>query len=186
MNRWWGSKEDSDKQASERDQRSARRVLNEQQLLFQEDSASDGEYADCNLSASFILNLDGAGDDEELAMDAAARELARQRGLPVEDADFENDSESWKKELKTKFNIHEVDYFFNAAEAEMKKIGINRQWDKKNAIAGLLPDSILQECMPILRLLEPEAGDHIYKDLKHEILSLYDPREEDAFKKPWL
>ena len=37
--------------------------------------------------------------------------------------------------------------------------------------------------MPILRLSQDEAGDQVYKDLKTEILSLYGPKEEDAFKK---
>ena len=34
-----------------------------------------------------------------------------------------------------------------------------------------------------LRLSEAEAGPHIYKDLKNEILSLYGPKEQDAYKK---
>ena len=65
----------------------------------------------------------------------------------------------------------------------MKKYGINRQWDKKNSIALLLPDDILEEVKPILRLTEAEAGPHIYKDLRDEIVSLYGPKDEDAFKK---
>ena len=37
--------------------------------------------------------------------------------------------------------------------------------------------------MPILRLLQNEAGDTIYKDLKQEILQLYGSKDEDAFNK---
>ena len=65
----------------------------------------------------------------------------------------------------------------------MRKFGINKQWDKKDSIIPLLPDKIVEECKPILRLSQDEAGESIYKDLKTEILSLYGPREEDAFKK---
>ena len=65
----------------------------------------------------------------------------------------------------------------------MKKYGINMQWDKKNSIVPLLPDEVVQECKPILRLTEEEAGTSIYKDLKTEIMSLYGPRQEDIFKK---
>ena len=65
----------------------------------------------------------------------------------------------------------------------MKRYGINRQWDKKNAVAEMLPVDVTEEMKPILRLTEDEAGDHVYKDLKAEILQLYGPREEDAFKK---
>ena len=65
----------------------------------------------------------------------------------------------------------------------MKKFGINRQWDKKDAIIPLLPESIVEECMPILRLTQEEAGDQVFKDLKTEIISLYGPKDEDAFQK---
>ena len=50
-------------------------------------------------------------------------------------------------------------------------------------IQFLLPHEVIEECKPILRLTETEAGDDIYKKLKTEILSLYGPRDEDSFKK---
>ena len=65
----------------------------------------------------------------------------------------------------------------------MRTFGINRQWSKKDAVIPLLPESVVEECKPILRLTEDEAGDTIYKDLKEEILTLYGPRDEDVFKK---
>ena len=74
-------------------------------------------------------------------------------------------------------------YWFNASESQMKKSGINSQWSKKNAIVAMLPDDVIEECKPILRLEEADQGDHIYLDLKEEILSLYGPRDEDVFKK---
>ena len=55
------------------------------------------------------------------AAQAAAAELARQRALPFEDADFENHADSWEKELKIKFQHHDVEYWFNKTEAQMKK-----------------------------------------------------------------
>ena len=142
-----------------------------------------------------MFNLDGQVDEDSIVdsetastsaaemPDEAAAELARQQALPVEDADFENDPKSWEKELKLKFDKNDVKYWFNVTEAEMKKFGINRQWDKKNALATMLPADITEEVKPILRLTQDEAGDTIYKDLKTEIISLFGPREEDAFKK---
>ena len=65
----------------------------------------------------------------------------------------------------------------------MTLYGINSQWSKKKALLPLLPEEIIDECKPILRLSKADAGSHIYKDLKAEILQLYGPREEDAFKK---
>ena len=186
MNRWWGSKADSDKQSSERDQRAARRRISELNLNLSEDE-EDFKDCDTSINNTSIWNLDGQVDEDvssvasDLDMDAA--ELARQKALPVEDSDFENDPKAWEKELKLKFDKNDVKYWFNVTEAELKKFGINRQWDKKNAIAAMLPADITEEVKPILRLTQDEAGDHIYKDLKTEIVSLFGPREEDAFKK---
>ena len=108
MNRWWGSKSDSEKQSNERDQRAAKRIINNLDLRLSE---SEEEYGDANTSLhtslqNITLNLDGAGDsgsesdtnDETMA----EAELARQRALPVAEADFENDPDSWKKEVKIK------------------------------------------------------------------------------------
>ena len=179
MNRWPGSADDSARQASDRDSRAARRYLAQ---IPQVTSDSDDDFRDCE--TSLLFSGDGADDLEESlnSSDMNATELARQKALPVEDADFENDSESWKKEIKVKFDQNDVKFFFNSVEAQMKKHGINRQWDKKDSILPLLPDKIIEECKPILRLTQDEAGDSVYKDLKTEILSLYGPREEDAFK----
>ena len=98
MNRWWGSKADSDNQAAERNSRAARRVI---QTLPQlpDSSDEDAEYNDCDTSLLFS-NVDGA--DDNLSDDMNAAELARQRALPVEDSNFEDDPESWKKEVKVK------------------------------------------------------------------------------------
>ena len=48
--------------------------------------------------------------------------------------------------------------------------------------AGVDPGGdVAQQTDPLLR--EDDQGDHIYKDLKDEILNLFGPRDEDAFKK---
>ena len=193
MHRWFGSSSDSDRQASERDSRAARRTIRE--LRLSSDSEDDYGDAETSLHVSLqniTLNLDGQGDENESGSEAgsdttmadaeAAAELARQRALPVAESDFENDPDSWKKEVKIKFDS-DINYWFNSVEAQMKKHGINRQWDKKDTLAALLPDHIIEECKPILRLTEAEAGPHIYKTLKTEILSIFGPRDEDVFKK---
>ena len=190
MNRWWGSKADSAKQSSERDQRAARRTVNNLDLHLSED---ENDFEDCNTSFrnTSIFSLDGA-DDADLDLDDSVQsaasvmstpaEIAAQRALPFEDQDFDDDAEAWKKELKLKFDPHDVPYWFNSVESTLKKYGINKQWSRKDAIVPLLPDEVVEECKPILRLPEAEAG-RVYKALKQEIIQLYGPKEEDAFKK---
>ena len=87
MNRWWGNKDDSEKQASERNSRAARRVINS--LPDVDSDSSDVEYNDCDASLNLGIGVDGADDisDDGMPVDAAT-ELARQRAMPVEDSDF--------------------------------------------------------------------------------------------------
>merc|ERR1711994_675687 len=99
-------------------------------------------------------------------MPLTAAELAAQKALPVADASFPDDEDAWKKEIKIKYD-KDVKYWFNAVEGQMKKFGINTQWSKKDAILPLLPENIIDECKPILRLTQEEAGDHVYRDLKN-------------------
>ena len=92
MNRWWGSKSDSDQQASDRNQRAARRTLNSLDLRLSDGSEED-DFDDANSSLhrslqNITLNLDGEGEASESegeketdtmtnAAAAAAAELAR-------------------------------------------------------------------------------------------------------------
>ena len=191
MHRWWGSSADSEKQNSERDQRAARRVI--KSLDLNPNPLSDDEFVECNTSINnkSIFNVDGADDaesenslylsedDEIPVMDAAA--IAAQKALPFEDASYPDDDEAWKKELKLKFDKSDVKYWFNSVENQMRKYGINSQWSKKDAITLVLPEDVVEECKPILRLDQTEAGEHIYRDLKKEILKLYSPKDEDAY-----
>ena len=174
MNRWWGNSADAERQAGERSSRAARRTISSLPVV---QSDSEEDYLDCDTSGIFG-DLDG-NDDTAIDDMAAAAELARQRALPVDEANYDNDPESWKKELKLKFDAH----WFNDIEADMKKYGINRQWDKKNAIKSVLPEDVIEELKPLLRLTEAEAGDTIYKDVKTELLSIYGPKQTDAFRK---
>ena len=203
MNRWWGSSKQSEEQASQRDQRAAQRELNSLDLHL-----SDDEFAECDTSFHnrSIFSLDGAADQDledsvEVApapavpstsnsadtagstMAMSEAEINAQKLLPFEDSSYPDDSEAWKKDLKIKFDINDVTYWFNSVESQMKKYGINCQWSKKDAILPMLPEAVIDECKPILRLTQDQAGDTIYKDLKTEILSLYGQREEDAYAK---
>ena len=83
MNRWWGSAEDSARQASDRSSRQARRIISRQNQILSSGSDED-TFDDANQSLS-ALNLDGEpGDlDQPVMTTPAEREIARQRSLPV-------------------------------------------------------------------------------------------------------
>ena len=81
MHRWFGSKEDSDRQQSERSQRQARRYIRQNIIA----SSEEEDFAECNTSLSVSLNLDGNGDEDE-SVDMNAAEQARLAALAVERA----------------------------------------------------------------------------------------------------
>ena len=175
MNRWWGSSQDADDQRSSRNQRAARRYIRSNII-----SSEEEEFDDANSSLAFDpnINLDGetagmAPTEDERQAEAARIELARQKRLPVAEADFDDDDDAWKKEIKIKFDMTDVTYWFNSVESQMKKFGINSQWSKKDSILTLLPEEVIEECKPILRLTQEEAGDNIYKSLKTECCFMY-------------
>ena len=187
MNRWWGSSDDSQRQASERAGRAARRTIRNLDLNILSDEEN---FEDAETSFNFAnLNLDGQGEDDletSSTSTPAVEPTQPAANMPATPFDMESkddDSEAWKKDIKIKFDRHDVKYFFNAIESEMKKYGINSQWSKKNALVSVLPEDIIEECKPILRLTEDEQGDTIYKTLKTEILQLFGPKDEDVFKK---
>ena len=130
MFRWPGSKSESDKQASERSQRAARRTITSLNL---NPCSSDEEFKDCDTSFnnSNIFTLDGAeelSDEEETdIMALTAAELAAEKAKPVDTANFPDDADAWKKELKLKFDANDVKYWFNSVEGQMKKYGIKFQ-----------------------------------------------------------
>ena len=164
MFRWTGNKDDSEKQAADRSSRAARRTIASLPIPVLS-SDEEVEFNDCETSfaGAGIPNLDGNDDEPEMdAAQRAAAELQRQRALPIEDANYESHEDAWKKEVKLKFDLNDVKYTFNAVESQFKKFGINSQWDKKDALVSILPEAVIDECKPILRLSEAEAGPHIY------------------------
>ena len=62
MHRWWGSREDSDRQSSERDRRAARRTIDRLPKLPSDD---DEDFHECDLSSSFLHQVDGNDSDGE-------------------------------------------------------------------------------------------------------------------------
>ena len=190
MNWWPGSAAQSSSQAADRNQRAARRQTRNLDLHLSDEE--DFQDCDTSLNNKSIFSLDGAADNDsatdsdespEDTMALTAAQLAAEKAKPVQTANYPDDEDAWKKELKLKFDKSDVQYWFNASESQMKKSGINSQWSKKNAIVAMLPDDVIEECKPILRLTEEDQGDHIYLDLKNEIMKIYGPRDQDVFKK---
>ena len=111
MNRWFGSAQDSADQASARDRRAAQRFI---KTIPKVASASEDEedFKEANTSFTPALNVDG--ESEERSADQSVAAMAPDPVvIPFQDADAADDAEAWKKELKLKFEPHDVNYWFN-------------------------------------------------------------------------
>ena len=189
MNRWSGSKEDSDRQQGERNQRAARRYLSSNAVIDISLNDSEIEFLDCEETP--LINVDGADEvsdeDDSMATEAAAAAAHRAAELlkPFEDQNFPDDEDAWKKTLSFKFNRNDPQFWINNVEAEMTSFGINLQWSRRNALMAkdILPEDVIEELKPLLRLSKTDAGPYIYKTLKEEILTLFAPKEENAYEK---
>ena len=129
MNRWFGTQADSDRQASERSSRAARRTIAGLQIPLVL-SDEDDEFNDCETSLHLPI-VDGTddGDLSEAGGSAGGENTPQVATMAVsfDKENKDNDAESWKKEVKTKFDSSDVLYWFNTVEAEMKRYGINKQ-----------------------------------------------------------
>ena len=179
MNWWGGSKEDSQAQAGSRNQRAARRAIRSLDIP-EDDSSSD--YEDCNLSNSFICNVDGQDDLSEVETDANNSIMAEK----FEDEKGTDDTDYFKKLgslSKRTFNTKEVEFWFTSFETSVKHIGVKSQWAKREVLHSLLPDDVQIAVKHILKKGQDAAGDTPYKALKQELIKLYAPKPEAAFER---
>ena len=183
MHRWWGSSQDSAQQSSERDQRAARRVIAEQNknLRLALSDSEDEEYRDCNLSRSFISNLDGADDNDSVT----STESDKMPVVLFQDENGADDTDYYKKlsALKNRtFNKNEVEFWFTSFETSLKHMGVKSQWSKREVLHSLLPDEVQINVKNLLKKGQDTAGNTPYKDLKIELIKKYAPKPEAAFK----
>ena len=174
MNRWWGSSQDSDRQSAERSSRYARRVIAGQRLPSLSDS--DEDYRDCDLSNSF-LNVDG--NDDAVDEHPVVNMPAFQDENGVDDADYYKKLSAVKNR---QFNKNEVQFWFTSFETSLKHIGVKSQWSKREVLHSLLQDEVQVAVKQILKKDQESAGNTPYKTLKLELLKLYAPKPEAAFK----
>ena len=181
MSHWWGSKADSEAQKAERDARGVRRFIRSLPAAALNDSvASVDEFHDCDP----VPNLDGNDDMPDNAAVAAAA-LAAEQALPFDRRDLPDDADAWKKTLTLKFDRNDPEFWFSEIEHTMKTYGINRQRSKRSALMGkdILPEDVIEELKPLLRIPEDEADKRIYKLIKTELLNIFGKKDQQALAK---
>ena len=74
MNRWFGDSSKSSQQASERNQRAARKTLREQAAYQSVSEDEELEFHEANNSLSISLNVDGGADSDSGSYGNGSRE----------------------------------------------------------------------------------------------------------------
>ena len=103
--------------------------------------------------------------------------------VPYDTATGEDGEDAYKKlsSIKMPFCTQDPKYWFNNFERKLKNCEVKSQRAKKDALHEQLPKAVEDEVKNLLRLGEDEEGPQPYKDLKVRLLSLYQPKPEDAF-----
>ena len=126
MHRWSGSKETAEQQKNERNQRQARRYIRDSILSVPSVLSDEDEFLECDTSFA-NLNVDGEPSMPDDQGDAAAI-LRAEKAKPVAEANFPDDDEAWKKDIKLKFNKSDVVYWFNSVERRMERNSSALNW----------------------------------------------------------
>ena len=103
MHRWWGSKEESDKQTAERSQRAAKRYIRNSVTNVINALSDEDEFQDCDTSfqdtSLFDYQVDGENDPDESA-DIMPDQWAAEKAKPFAESNYPDDDEAWKRDLK--------------------------------------------------------------------------------------
>ena len=123
MHHWWGSKETSLRQASDRDTRAALRNRKSAQAtlakLTSATSDSEDDFRECDLSNSF-LQVDGETSVGEVQVEPATMATKFEDEKGTDDDDYYKKLSSLSKRT---FNAKEVEFWFTSFETSLKQSG---------------------------------------------------------------
>ena len=129
---------------------------------------------------------------EEEAAEAAA-EAARAAAImpnppPVVDFDREDGQDGDKandqaRQIKFEFSANDIRFWFAQLEDEMTLASVCSQWLKKTVLQRNLPVKQKEDVKSLLTLTKTNAGQHIYLDIKNELIRIYAAKPQDSYRK---
>ena len=107
---------------------------------------------------------------------------------PVVDFDMEDKADGDKaqdqaRQIKIEFSPNDIKFWFAQLEDEMLMAGIGSQWLKKSVLQRNLPIKQKEDVKGYLTLAKTEAGQHIYLDIKKELIRIYAPKPSDSYRR---
>ena len=107
---------------------------------------------------------------------------------PAVDYDAENKIDGEKandlaRTIKIEFDPTDINFWFSQLEGEMLMANVNSQWLKKTVLQRNLPNKQKEDVKAYLTLPRGEAGNHIYLDVKTELVRIYAPKPQDSYQR---
>ena len=101
----------------------------------------------------------------------------------AEDKDDAADASVQARHIKVEFDPADVRFWFAQLEDEMTMAGVGRQWLKKTILQRNLPVKQKEDVKSYFTLQKDQAGDHIYLDIKNELIRIYAAKPCDSYRK---
>ena len=120
----------------------------------------------------------------------AAAEAAAVANMPDAVLDFDREdkvdgdkAQDLARSIKIEFEPNDVRFWFAQLEAEMTMASVNSQWLKKTVLQRNLPNKQKEDVKDLLSLPKSAAGELLYLRIKTEIIRIYAPKPQDAYKR---
>ena len=121
---------------------------------------------------------------QRVAREAAEAAAARAARLPYDQADTRDGekAQDYARSIKIEYEPANIKFWFSQLEGEMLMATVGSQWLKKTILQRNLPNKQKMDVMSSLTLSQEEAGNHIYFDIKTELLRIYAQKPQDSYK----
>ena len=80
---------------------------------------------------------------------------------------------------KSGFNKKDIIFWFSQFEAELEGCGVKSQYQKRQALARLLPEEATKEVKTLLIKGKEQAGNQCYKQVKTALIKVYALKKEE-------
>ena len=97
-----------------------------------------------------------------------------------QDGDKANDQ---ARQIKVEFSAGDIRFWFAQLEDEMMLASVCSQWLKKTVLQRNLPVKQKEDIKSLLTLTKTNAGQHIYLDIKNELIRIYAAKPQDSYRK---
>ena len=120
------------------------------------------------------------------ALEGAAQVLAAKMPpkVPYDKENKDDGEDYWKRTGSIKLEWDpDVQFWFNAIEAQLRQAQVFSQWTKREVLMPLLPKEIMEEVKHLFRLSQEEAGNTPYYDIKQAIIKIFGKKPQDGIDK---